>query len=177
MTPTELDLDIETFIPEPLSAGSLLLEISPLQHSSLSSILEICATTSTMAFLQVDVVGATDVYDTLLFDGVTCLAPHVNDLTLRVDSCSLGSQRVLERSFKVSFYREAFLRMVRSRWGLLRDRGDGARMRSLTLCAPSSSRPSEMLKTLAELEEEGLAVEFYGYSWVVHFEPELGTEI
>ncbi|PBK64668.1 hypothetical protein ARMSODRAFT_1087800 [Armillaria solidipes] len=173
----ELRSDIETFIREsrcPLE--TLLLEIVPLHYSSLSSILETCATTLTRLSLRVDMDGAKDVYDALTFDGITCLAPHVDDLTLRDDSCTLGPDRILDWSFEASFHQEAFMRMVQSRWGLPGHRGDGARLRSLTLCAPYSSKPSEILNTLAEFEEEGLAVEFHGYATSAHFETKLGTE-
>ncbi|KAK0190118.1 hypothetical protein F5146DRAFT_652396 [Armillaria mellea] len=170
LMPMELGSDIETFIREsrcPLD--TLLLELVPLQYSSLSSILETCATTLTRLSLRVDMDSAKDVYDALAFDGITCLAPHVNDLTLRDDSCPLRLGGIHDRSLEASFHQEAFMRMVQSRW----HRVDGARLRSLTLCAPYSGKPLEILNTL---EEEGLAVEFHGYATAAHFETELGTE-
>lgn len=53
--------------------------------------------------------------------------------------------------------------MVQSRWGLPPHSGHGARVRSLSLCAPYSSKPSEVLNTFAELQEEGLVVDFIVY--------------
>ncbi|KAK0209824.1 hypothetical protein IW262DRAFT_1468114 [Armillaria fumosa] len=139
--------------------NTLLLETVPLQYSSLSSILEACSSPLTILSLRVDVDGVKDVYDALAFDSLTYHAPQ-------------NPRSVVEASFR----QEAFMRMVQLRRGLLRHSGDGERLRSLTLCAPYSSKPSEILNTLAELEEEGLAVEFHGYGISAHFETELGAE-
>ncbi|KAK0491817.1 hypothetical protein EDD18DRAFT_1358617 [Armillaria luteobubalina] len=158
--------DIHIFLREsecPLE--TLLLEIPPFQLSPLTSILEACATTLTTLSLQVDLVGAKDVYSALTFDGATCLAPNIEDLSLRDDSSFLSETGGLDRASQASFHGDPFFRMVQSRYNLS-GHGDGARLRSLALCAPYSSRPMEMLGKLAELQQEGLAVEFYGYSRV-----------
>ncbi|KAK0234280.1 hypothetical protein IW262DRAFT_143503 [Armillaria fumosa] len=201
--------DIYIFLREsqcPLE--TLLLELPPFQLSPLTLILEACATTLTTLSLRIDLVGARVIYNALTFDGVTCLAPHLKDLSLRDDSssCDLSQDRgdgarsgsltlrapypsrpteTLERLseleqeglfsetggvdgvVRASFHEDFFFRMVQSRcdWSLYRC--DGARLRSLTLCAPYSSRPTETLEKLSEWQQEGLAVEFYGYSRVV----------
>ncbi|KAK0234269.1 hypothetical protein IW262DRAFT_142583 [Armillaria fumosa] len=158
--------DIHIFLREsecPLE--TLLLEIPPFQLSPLTSILEACATTLTTLSLRVDLDGARDIYGVLTFDGATCLAPNVEDLSLRDDSSFSSETGGLDRTFQVSFHGDPFFRMVQSRCDLS-GRGDGARLRSLALCAPYSSRPTETLGKLAELQREGLVVEFYGYSRV-----------
>ncbi|PBK60924.1 hypothetical protein ARMSODRAFT_965583 [Armillaria solidipes] len=159
--------DIHVFLREsqcPLE--TLLLEIPPFQLSPLTSILEACAITLTTLSLRVDLVGAKDIYGALTFDGVTCLAPNVEDLSLRDDSSFFSETDGIDWSFRASFHGDPLVRMVQSRSGLSRGRGDGARLKSLTLCAPYSSRPTETLEKLAELQREGLAVEFHGYSRV-----------
>ncbi|PBK93394.1 hypothetical protein ARMGADRAFT_124215 [Armillaria gallica] len=159
--------DIHVFLQEsecPLE--TLLLEIPPFQLSSLSLILEACATTLTTLSLRVDLVGARDIYDALTFDGVTCLAPNIEDLSLRDDSSFFSKTGGVDWSFHASFHGDSFCRMVQSRCDLSPRCGDSARLRSLTLCVPYSSRPTETLEKLAELQREGLAVEFHGYSRV-----------
>ncbi|KAK0431094.1 hypothetical protein EV421DRAFT_198798 [Armillaria borealis] len=160
--------DIHVFLREsqcPLE--TLLLEIPPFQLSSLTPILEACATTLNTLSLRVDLVGARDIYDALTFDGVTCLAPNVDDLSLRDDSSFFSETGGIDWSFRASFHGDPFFRMVQSRCDPSRGRDDGARLRSLTLCAPYSSRPTETLEKLAELQGDDLTVEFHGYSRVV----------
>ncbi len=163
----DVGADIHVFLREsqcPLK--TLLLEIPPFQLSPLTSILEACATTLTTLSLRVDLVGARDIYDALTFDGVTCLTPNVEDLSLRDDSSLFSKTGGIDWSFHASFHGDPFFRMVQSRCGLSRGRGDGARLRSLSLCAPYSPRPTGTLQKLAELQREGLTVEFHGYSRV-----------
>ncbi|KAK0479550.1 hypothetical protein IW261DRAFT_1478012 [Armillaria novae-zelandiae] len=160
--------DIHVFLGEsqcPLE--TLILEIPPFQLSPLTSILEVCATTLTTLSLRVDLVGARDIYGALTFDGIMCLAPNVEDLSLRDDSSSFSKTDGIDRSFHASFHGDLFFRMVQSRCSLSRGHDEGARLRSLTLCAPYSSRPTETLEKLSQWQQEGLAVEFHGYSRVV----------
>ncbi|KAK0185259.1 hypothetical protein F5146DRAFT_1228189 [Armillaria mellea] len=155
--------DIHIFLREsecPLE--TLLLEIPPFQLSPLTSILEACATMLTKLSLRVELFAARDIYSALTFDGITCLAPHVEDLSLRDDSSFVSETGGLDRTFRASFHGETFFGMVQSRCDL--SRGRGARLRSLNLCAPYSSRPTEILE---KLQQKGLAVEFHGYSRVV----------
>ncbi|KAK0479560.1 hypothetical protein IW261DRAFT_1607898 [Armillaria novae-zelandiae] len=162
--------DLHIFLREsecPLE--TLLLEIPPFQLSPPTSMLEACATTLTTLSLRVDLVGARDIYDALTFNGATCLAPNVKYLSLRDDSSSFSETGGLDRTFRASFHRYSFFRMVQSRCNLSPGRGDAARLRSLTLCAPYSSRPTETVEKLAELQREGLVVDFYGYSRVTRW--------
>ncbi|KAK0436519.1 hypothetical protein EV421DRAFT_1739478 [Armillaria borealis] len=128
-----------------------------------------CATTLSTLSLRVDLVGARDIYDALTFDGVTCLAPNVEDLSLRDDSSFFSETDGIDWSFHASFLRRFLVQNWCSRGcGPSRDRGDG-RLRTLSLCAPYSSRPTETLEKLAELQREGLFVEFHGYSRVARW--------
>ncbi len=159
--------DIHVFLRElqcPLE--TLLLEIPPFQLSPLSLILEACATTLSTLSLRVGLVGARDIYGALTFDGATCLVPSVEDLSLRDDSSFFSKTGGIDWSFHASFHEDSLFRMVQSRCGLSRVHGDGARLRTLSLCAPYSPRPTETSEKLAELQREGLTVEFHGYSMV-----------